>query len=171
MQVYQLAKKRGITTKELCQELKGHGFDVKTMSRLTDDMLKAIEIKEPEVEKSEEGFTPEYKNEPTPIPKAIPPDNGMKHYKAISERLLLGGYIPEQRGNGFFKPDEGIQFENHVFITDDKGKQAFIEGSDRFKYNDITLIDQVGYSNLMQNLAAKRTRMIEESGQLAGRSG
>lgn len=166
MQIYRHAEKHGLETKELLDRLKGKGFKVTPLSKITDEMIKVVS--------DLTAFTPEYKNEPLKPKsdvKVEPSANGMKFYQAKSERLCFGGFKPEERGLGFLKADESIQFENHVYITDDPAKQAFIESTDRFKFDDVILIDPEKYNQLMEELASKRIRIMEESANTAGRVG
>lgn len=159
MQIYKYAEKHSLETKELLDRLKGKGFKVTPLSKITDEMLTTIDIdkKSEDVKKKPEKFNPDA--------------NGMKFYQAKSERLCFGGYKPEERGLGFLKADESIQFENHVYITDDPAKQAFIESTDRFKFKDVMLIDAKEYNQLMEELASKRIRIMEESASTAGKVG
>lgn len=156
MQIYKYAEKHGLETKELLKRLKNNGFEKATpLSKMTDEMIKIVEVDA----KMKEALD------------TVPTINGTKYYYAKSERLTFGGYKPERRLEGYIYPDESIQFENHVYITDDPAKQVFIEATDRFKFNDVKLISFEEYNRVMKELASRRTRMIEQDARTAGRVG
>lgn len=173
MQIYKYAEKHSLETKELLTRLKDAGFKVTPLNKMTDEMLKVLGgsdgIRPSVVEVSSSGDM-SFKHD-VAEPKTNPDANSMKFYQAKSERLCFGGYKPEERGLGFLKADESIQFENHVYITDDPKKQAFIESTDRFKFKDVIVIDAEKYNQLMEELASKRIRIMEESANTAGRVG
>lgn len=155
MQVYKYAEKHGLETKELLKRLKSKGFKVTPLSKMTAEMQKAL-------------AGDVSRETPKAMPEIKAPLDGTKHYQSKSARLHIGGFKPESRRDGYFKPDEGIQFENHAFITNDKEKQLFVEGCQVFKDGYVSLISIDQYAQLMQDLANNRTRMREEAASMGG---
>jgi hypothetical protein len=160
MRIHELAKERGIVPGEMLRTLKSKGFKAYMFSTVSDEMIEALGPNggkpEPEVQVAKDRSLAE------------PPANGTKYYYAKSERLMLGGCIPEKRGIGYVESDRPIQFENHLYITADEHEQRFIESCDRFSIGDISLTDQEGHNRTMQELADRRNRMKEDAARMSG---
>lgn len=161
MQVLHLAKERGMAPGQMVRLLRSKGFKAYTFSRVSDEMIEALGSngKKPKPETHAAQGTKD-------SPLAEPP--ATKYYYAKSERLMLGGFIPEKRSLGYMESDRSIQFENHLYVTANEDEQHFIEGCQRFSIGDISLTDENGYILTMQRLADRRNRMKEEAARVSG---
>lgn len=105
----------------------------------------------------------------------IPKDPQEKIYYSINERLMLGGYIPQQterdgQGNIIgIHGDQAIQFEGHFYRTSNSDEQKFIERCEEFgkeKFNAIREVTEKEAEQIDVDMAERR-RIAQE--QAVGR--
>lgn len=160
MQIFKFAEKHGLKSVTILETLKAAGYEnLKPLSKITDEMIAVLDLPEP--------------TEPTPIavsePKQPKTFDKQKFYYSESERLTLGGFKPEERGQGFIKPDVSLQFDNHFLITSDEDEQKFIEATKAFTLGRIRIKTSLEYQAHMKNVAERRLQAKTETMQRAGR--
>jgi hypothetical protein len=74
----------------------------------------------------------------------------MKYYWAVNKRLYLAGFEPEEWRNSkqLAHGDRALRFFNHLFATDERKKQKFIEESKPFKEGIIREITKDTYDSI-----------------------
>ena len=160
MQLYAYAKQHGLKSVTILETLKAAGYEnLKPLSKITDEMIAVLDLPE--------------SIEPAPVavsePKQAKTIDGQKFYYSESERLMFGGYKPEERGLGFIKPDTSLQFDNHFLITSNPDEQKFIEATEAFKLGRVQLQTEVQYQAHMKVIAERRQQVRMEAMQRAGR--
>jgi hypothetical protein len=97
----------------------------------------------PEKKNNEKLVEPEIKDSPQEI-KEVVVRAKEKIYWSRAARYRLDGWVLEKKTAGYIdSPSQALKFEEHVFVTAEKDKHEFIEGSKAFRRNDIILCENI----------------------------